>query len=64
MTVYECEISIAHKVRFDVTADSGADAVRLAKQIAAEKMNDNGYINGLTVSHKMIIDGKVEIIVE
>jgi hypothetical protein len=55
---FECEISIAHKIRFDVNAETSEKAVKMARQIAAEKMNANEFINGLTVSPKMIINGR------
>ena len=55
---YECEISIAHKLRFDVNAETSEEAVKIAEQIAAEKMNADEFINGLSVIPKMVVNGR------
>ena len=55
---YECEISIAHKVRFDVNAETSEEAVKMAMQIAAEKKDANEFINGLSVSPKLVVNGQ------
>jgi hypothetical protein len=55
---YECEISIAHKVRFDVNAKSNEEAVKMARQMAAEKMNANKFIKGLSVCPKLVVNGQ------
>jgi hypothetical protein len=55
---YECEISIAHKIRFDVNAKSSEEAVKIARQMAAEKMNANEFINGLSLVPKMVVNGR------
>lgn len=55
---YECEISIAHKLRFDVNAETSEEAVKMASQMAAEKMNANEFINGLVISPKLVVNGQ------
>ena len=55
---YECEISIAHKIRFDVNAKSSEEAVKLARQMVAEKMNADEFINGLSVNPKLVVNGQ------
>ena len=59
---YECEISIAHKLRFDITAKTSEEAVKKAKQMAAEKINDNEFINGLSIVPKMIVNGRAVVV--
>lgn len=58
---YECEVSIAHKLRFDVNAETSEEAVKMAGQIAAEKMDADEFINGLSVSPKLVVNGRAVI---
>jgi hypothetical protein len=55
---YECEISIAHKIRFDVNAETSEEAVKIVMQIAAEKKDANEFISGLSVSPKLVVNGR------
>jgi hypothetical protein len=61
---YECEVSIAHKIRFDVNAQSSEEAVKLARQMAAEKMDADEFISGLSLVPKMVVNGRVVIDIE
>lgn len=55
---YECEVSIAHKLQFYVNTETSEEAVKMAEQMAAEKMNAGEFINGLSVSPKLVVNGQ------
>jgi hypothetical protein len=61
---YECEISIAHKLRFYVNAETSEEAVKMARRMTAEKMNANEFISGLSVSPKLVVNGRAVIVNE
>lgn len=55
---YECEVSIAHKLRFYVNAGTNEQAIKMAKQIAMEKKKAHEFISGLSASVQLVVNGQ------
>ncbi len=58
---YECEVSIAHKLRFYVNAETSEGAVKIARQIAMENKKAYEFISGFSVSPKLVVNGTAEV---
>jgi hypothetical protein len=58
MMKYECEVSIAHKLKFYVNAETNEQAIKMAKQIAMEKKKAHEFISGLSTSVQLVVNGQ------
>ena len=59
---YECEVSIAHKLRFYVNAETSEEAIKLTRQIAMENKKAYEFISGLSVNPKLVVNGTAEVV--
>ena len=58
---YECEVSVAHKLRFYVNAETNEEAVKMARQIAMENKKAYEFISGLSVNPRLVVNGTAEV---
>lgn len=58
---YECEVSVAHKLRFYVNAETKEEAVKMARQIATENKKAYEFISGLSINPKLVVNGTAEV---